>query len=495
MLYVRLLRIQWQQLVRTFVWRRHWAATVLLSLLGLYMAFSLISLGFLWKEMVGIVDRGVDPVALLNRHLLTVFLALFTLRFFVQRTPRMHIRPYLHLPLSRNRLVGYFQLTSLATVHNVFPFLFFVPLWLRHIQGGAYAPTASWAWLAGVVLILLLSHYLNTLLRALLGRSREGFFILFGLVMFALAFDLFFGPGALNAVSSFVFDTLISARPVVLLLLALLVLVVFLSSSLLLRRDLLSEERDSRHRRIVLWQVPFRDPAERLLNLVLLELKLMWRCERPKLYFLVSVVFVLVYVAIPLLRIELLASTVVRALTVMFASGIFAFNYGQLMFSWESSYFDGMLTRSFTLREMVTAKFIILQGSCVAFFLLTLPLFIALAPELVPLHVAFLCYNAGISTVLVMMLALNNHRRVTLTQVGFFDFEGFSLLHWLWYIPMVLPPALLLYALNDLPMTGFMIVGAVGLMSALFTPQWSAFLARHLKDHRYEMAAGFRQPE
>lgn len=493
MIYIRLLRHQWQQFVRTFVWRRHWLVTVLVALLAVYTVFALVSLGFLWTEMVRMVRWRADPVAFLNRHLFTVFIGLFALRFFVQRTPRLRMRPYLRLPVSRRRLVRHFQLTSLATIHNLFPFLFFVPLWLRHIYGGPYEPAAKWGWLAGVMLLLLLSHYLNTLMRVLLGRSREAFFIVFGLLMLALAVDLFFGPGFVNAVSSFVFDTLVAARPVVLVLLAMLVGIIFLSSSLLLRQDLLSEERDSRHRRVVLWQVPFRDPAERLLNLVLLELKLIWRCERPKLYFLVSVVFVLVYVAIPLTQIERLTSVILQALTVMFASGIFAFNYGQLMFSWESSYFDGVLTRSFTLREMVMAKFIILHGSCVGFFLLSLPLFLALAPQLVPMHVTFLCYNLGVSTILIMMLALNNQRRVTLTRVGFFDFEGFSLLHWLWYIPLAAPPALLLYALGDSPTTALMIIGTTGLVSFVFTPQLARYFAGHLAEHRYQMAAGFRQ--
>jgi len=493
MIFKLLMRHQWWRVVRTFVWRRHWLITVLLSLLILYMMFSLAALGFLWQEMIGMVQPRVDAVAFLNRHLLTVFLGLFTLRFFVQRTPRIRIRPYLHLPLSRRGLIRFFQVSSLVTIHNVFPFLFFLPLWLRHIQAGPYSPAASWGWLGGVVLLLLLSHFANTLLRSLLSRRRDAFLILFGAFMFVLSLDLFYGPGLLNTVSFFVFDTLIFASPLVLGLLASLVVVVFLSSSLLLRQDLLSEERDSRHRRVVLWQVPFFAPDERLLNLVLLELKLIWRCERPKLYFLLSVVFVLVYVAIPLIRTDLMGSTIVRALTVLFASGIFAFNYGQLMFSWESSYFDGLMTRNYTLREMVMAKLMLLQGSCVVFFLLSLPLFIILAPDLIREHVSFLFYNLGVSTVLIMMVALNNQRRVALTHVGFFNFEGFSILHWLWYIPTVAPPALLMWIWRDAPTTALMVIGSIGVACFAFTSQWATFFARHLKRQRYEMAAGFRQ--
>lgn len=489
MIYHHLLANQSRLLVRSFARRRHWAVLLFLSLLILYVAFALLSLGFLWREMVSMVRPGIDSVAFLNRHLVTVFLALFTLRFFVQRTPRLRIRPYMHLPVSRRGLVYFFQAYSLGTVHNLFPFLFFLPLWLRHLHG-SYPPAAAWGWLGGVVLLLLISHFLNTLLRTLLNKGREGFFGVLGVLILLIMHDLLLGPGIVDSTSAFIFDTLVTSRPIILLLLLGLLGVVFQSSSLLLWQSLLEEE--DQRRRLILWQASFKAPEWRLYNLILLELKLMWRSERPKLYFLFSVVFGMLYVAVPLLNVELVGHPFVQAFIVLFASGIFAFNYGQLMFAWESSYFDGLLARGLSLRRMVLAKMVLLQGSCAVFFILSLPIFLVLMPDFVSLHVAFLLYNAGISTLLILALALRNRSRVQLADVGFFDFEGFSLLHWLWYIPTVVPPALLLYYFEGMPYAALVTIGGAGMLSLLFTPLWVSLFTRLLHQQRYEMAAAFR---
>ncbi len=493
MIYFQLLQHERRRLVRSFVWRRHWGVTLFLTLLILYAVFALVMLGFLWREMVALAKPGVDPLRFLNRHLATAFIALFTLRFFVQRPPRLRMQRYLHLPIPRRRLVTFFQLQSLATIHNLFPFLFFVPLWMRHVRGGGYE-VGEWLWLAGIVLLLLLSHYLNTLLRSLVSRSREGLFLVVGLLTIVSFADLASGPSVLNGVSAYVFDTLIQENPVLIVLLLLsFVGVVYASSTRLLRKDFIAGGESESCGRIVLWQIPFRDHRRRLSNLILLELKLMWRSERPKLYFLMSIVFGTLYVAVPLIDADLPGNTVVRALAALFASGIFAFNYGQLMFSWESSYFDGLLSRNLSLRDVVFSKLIILQGSCVLFFLFAVPLFLMMAPDLLTELVAFLFYNAGVSTVLILLLALHNRERVELKNVAFFDFEGFSLMHWLWYIPTVAPPAVLLWAYPQAQDTVLLIIGGTGLVSVLFMGAWVTLFTRGLERRRYAMAAGFRK--
>ena len=82
----------------------------------------------------------------------------------------MEIHPYLHLPLKRTQLVQYFQAASLVSLHNVYPLLFFVPFWARYVAGGPWGSATAWAWLTSLFVCLLLSHYLNTLIRIALDR-------------------------------------------------------------------------------------------------------------------------------------------------------------------------------------------------------------------------------------------------------------------------------------------------------------------------------------
>lgn len=220
---------------------------------------------------------------------------------------------------------------------------------------------------------------------------------------------------------------------------------------------------------------------------------MMWRSSRTRQYVLISIVVSTAYTALLLSDLNLFAQQRwMWALIGLFASGAFVLNYGQLMFAWESRYFDGMMARATPLDTMVQAKIMLLQGSCIALFLISLPLFIAMAPHLIPLHVAFLFYNAGITSGLMILLAVHNHKRVDLTSGGFFEYEGFSAIHWLWMIPTVVPPALILMALPDRTHLAFSLIALLGLAGMLLSWPWSQALARRLTLRKHTMAAGFR---
>jgi hypothetical protein len=163
------------------------------------------------------------------------------------------------------------------------------------------------------------------------------------------------------------------------------------------------------------------------------------------------------------------------------------------MFSWESSYFDGLATRDITTETMVRAKYVLLQSSCVVFFLISLPIFWLARPDLLLLHAAFTLYNIGITSSLVVLLAVYNRRRIELWRSGsFFNYEGFSLLHWLWIIPIAVPPLAIMLALPRAQGHAGLLVALTGLLGLLLTPVATSLLADKIFRRRYVMLSGFR---
>jgi hypothetical protein len=163
------------------------------------------------------------------------------------------------------------------------------------------------------------------------------------------------------------------------------------------------------------------------------------------------------------------------------------------MFAWESSYFDGLATRDITTETMVRAKYVLLQLSCVVFFLISLPIFWLVRPDLLMLHAAFTLYNIGITSSLVVLLAVYNRKRIELWRSGsFFNYEGFSLLHWLWIIPIAAPPLAIMLALPRAQVHAGLLVALVGLLGLLLTPVATSLLADKIFKRRYIMLSGFR---
>ncbi len=162
------------------------------------------------------------------------------------------------------------------------------------------------------------------------------------------------------------------------------------------------------------------------------------------------------------------------------------------MFGWDSTFYPALVSRNVSFPVMVRAKVIVLQLSCLLMFVMSLPLFIWLRPDLVALHFAFLFYNAGITTILVMELATRNRQRVDIGRSGgFFNYEGFSARHWLWFIPTALPPVLFLQAMHNAPRTGLTILAVAGLAGVLTTGLWTRYFSGGLKSRKHGMLDGF----
>ncbi len=495
-LYLLLIKNHWRFFWRSVKRRHRWLTIIAVSMVLLYLTFVLVGMGIFFKEVLAGSSAGDDPIGFINRYLLEIFIGLFSLRFFLQQGPKLKIQPYLHLPISRKRLVYFFQAFSLLSFHNIIPYLFFIPFSIRYLWQGYAGPTGTLFWLTGITLILIISHYTNNLLRAILNKNT--WFYVFTISVFAslLVLDQVINTQYLQLCSEILFEELLQRNAILLGLLISLAVSIVLYSSALIEQNLLSSPVVAQNQRTQRSNIIFAPERGQVLNLILLELKMIWRNKRPKHYFLLSVVFAVAYIALMLTESQVFSSRAISAIIGIFASGTFALNYGQLMFSWESTYFDGFLARNIRPEELILAKLMLLQGSCLVFFLISLPLFIFLSPNLLLLHVTFLFYNAGVTSVLMLALAVRNQRRVNIARSGsFFNYEGFSAMHWLWILPTITPPAILLYFLENITWTALLFIGGIGVISLVLSKRWSLYFTEQLLDKKYVMASGFRQYE
>ena len=492
MIYLALARHQWIRFGRSLEGKRLWLIGLGLVPVLIYGTFVLVGLGLFFDQLLAPLVAEAPPVHVLDAHLLSAWAGMLGLRFFFQRPPRLEIRSYLHLPVERRHLLRYFQGASLLSLHNLYPLLFFVPFWVKHVLPETPLHGAL-AWAAGIGLCLVASSYLTTWLRRMV--DRHGRIVLLTAVAFVLfhLMDQSVGPGLVTAASSRVFDALAAGNLAVLAMLALGAAGTVWAAGRALRQSL-REDPDARAAGARLRLLPgtLRFGNAPMANLIVLEVLLMWRNRRTRQYVLISVGVSTLYTALLLSDFNALAGGLMAAVIGLFASGVFALNYGQLMFAWESRYFDGLLARDIPPRHLVLAKFMVLQGSCLLLVLLSLPLFVWLAPELLMLHVAFLFYNAGVTSLLMLTLAVFNRRRVNAAEGSFFNYQGFSIMHWLWILPTIIPPALLLWALEGRPETALSLIATVGLVSMLMAWPSSSVLSFVLARRKHQMAAGFR---
>ena len=489
--YPLLVRNQARISLRRMKTQQGWFMRIVMGVMMAYSAFILLTLGLFFDRFSAELWPTEAPVAIVNRSLLAAFISLFFIRFLFQKTPRMKIVPYLHLPIRHSRLVAFFQAASLLSIHNFYPLLFFIPFWLRFVV--AEGPVQGHVmWIVAILLLILASHFANLLLRGVL-RQRAGLFYIWMSLFIATAFiDEAAGIGMQQYISSFLFSRILSGEPTGLILLLTFTTFAVAASTISLARSLRNPEegQSSDRARVRSFEVP--DEWGLLGQLIRIEILLMWRNRRPRHYLFVSLLFSTLYLVFMLSSGQNFGGLAFSALLGLFASGGFALNYGQLMFGWDSTHYQALVSRNVGFTTIVRAKVIVLQASCLALFVMSLPLFVWLRPDLVALHFAFLFYNAGITTILVMELATRNRQRVDIGRSGgFFNYEGFSARHWLWFIPTALPPVLFLQVMHNSPRLGLTLLATIGLISVLFTGLWTRYFAGGLQSRKHAMLEGF----
>ena len=487
----------WRFLVRSFRRKARWMTVLAISLVLLYLTFVLVGMGYFFREIFLGTVASNNPVTFINMHLLEIFLGLFSLRFFLQRSPNVKTYPFLTLPIESQTLVRFFQAVSFFSLHNILPFLFFIPFWYRYLYNSPYPEIGVWYWFSGIVLMIGVSHLSLNLVRSVLKRSSTPLFWLLSIGATFFVLDKSANIELLPLISQALFERMLLGSNIPLIILGGSLVLLGGISAFIMHKGLYSNFDSLKPSTVShAKSLQFRSRWGQVVNLILLEIKLMMRNKRPKHYVILSIIFAIAYITLMLTDSGIFEAGAISAVIGLFASGTFALNYGQLMFSWDSSYFDGFLVRNVKTENLVLAKLMLLQGSCLSFFLISLPLFIWLKSDLLLLHVAFLFYNSGVTSVLMMALAVRNRRRINIERSGsFFNYEGFSPMHWLWIIPTIAPPAILLYFINSIDWMALLLIGGIGVASLVLSMKWSRLFTRQLLNQKYAMALGFRTYE
>ena len=131
----RLLVNQWKEQFRSPFWTQSVIQTVILALFVLYMMLNMLVLGFFAGKVLEENFPEENVVMKFSGLLVFYFLADLFMRFFLQRFPTLSIRPYLHLPISKGRLVNYLLIRSISSVFTILPLLLILPFYSNTVIG------------------------------------------------------------------------------------------------------------------------------------------------------------------------------------------------------------------------------------------------------------------------------------------------------------------------------------------------------------------------
>lgn len=180
----------------------------------------------------------------------------------------------------------------------------------------------------------------------------------------------------------------------------------------------------------------------------------------------------------------------------IFVSGGFLFVFGQFVPSWDSSYYQLMMTQNIPYRGYITSKWwLIVIATFISTILASFYLFYGL--EIYLTIVAGAIYNIGVNSHLVLLGGAFTKTPIDLSSAGgaFGDKKAFNVSAMLLTLPKLLLPLLLYWTglhFGD-KIAGLALVAGAGVLGFVFRNKVFSIIERRYKIEKYSTVSAYKQ--
>jgi hypothetical protein len=422
--------------------------------------------------------------------ILIYFLGDLLMRMQLQELPTLKVQPYLHLPVKRNSVVGYLALTALFSFFNLWPIIIFSPFIFKVILP-ASGGVAAVAFLLSVIALSVFNNYLAMYIKRKANLNGWIFLMAGAVLTLTTCGDFLWHFYSIRSLSYSFFGALL-LKPYLVLVPILLGAAMFYLNFIYLKGNLyleeLSSKKASEYKSST--EIPLLGRFGHVGDLVANEIKLILRNKRPR-SALIMGLFFLCYGLI--FYTQAIYGESIKIFVGMFMTGIFIISYGQFMFSWQASHFDGILVSKINFSDFLKAKYLLFTiVSTVAFFLTTPYAYFGW--RVVMIHFVMYLWNIGVNTTIVLFFANRNYKRIDLSKGASFNWEGVGATQLLLSFPLLILPYVIYWPFKMLGManTGFAALAIVGVVFIATRSFWIKQLEADFYTKRFKIAEGFR---
>jgi hypothetical protein len=467
------------------------AVQIIMGLLIVYLLGCALVFGIFMDNLIQHFMPGRPVMEVFNGLILYYFALEFLSRMQIQELPTLAIVPYLHLRIPKRKLVNFLNIRALFSAFNIFPLVLFFPFIFMNVME-SYGSFAGWMYLLAVVSLSVFNNYLALYVKRL-SISNTRFVIAGFLVLIGLGLLEYFKVFSIAAVSNQVFSA-IAQQPLIALVFTVAAVAVFVLNASYLRKNLYMEELHAGEARKTSTDYPFLDRFGAAGQLAALEIKLILRNKRSKSTVSKGLIFIF-YGLLFYKQKELDENSFGMMLfAAVFMTGNMVLLYGQFMFGWQSSEFDGLLSNKVSVRNFIKAKLLLFN---IASTVLTLvvSLYGLISWKILAVQFAAYFFSLGIAPILVMYMATFNYKAIDMTSGSSFNWQGVGATSMLMSLPIFLLPYLFYVPFKMIggPFWGLAALGIVGLIGFLTQSFWVEVLVKAFNKRKYKIAEGFRE--
>ena len=467
-------------------------AKILSYVMGAFWAGYLIFFGTTFAFGFSDMVPNREPYHVMNAVVLIFILALdFLLRVPFQKTPTQEVKPYLLLPVKRNRVIDFLLIRSGLSAFNLFWLFLFVPFSIISITR-FFGVTGVITYLIGIWLLIIANNYWYLLCRTLI--NERIWWILLPIVFYGGTCCLLFIPEDSPLFYFFMNlgDGYIEGNILYFLCTAAVIVILWLINRRIMSGLIyaeLAKVDDTRIKHVS--EYKFFERYGEVGEYMRLELKMLLRNRRCK-GALRSIAIIVVAFSCALSFSDIYDGQTMSTFICVYNFTAFGLIILSQIMSFEGNYIDGLMSRKESIMSLLKAKYYIYSIGEIIPFILMVP---AIITGKLPLLGAFawFFYTIGFIYFCFFQLAVYNKQTVPLNKkVGSRQTNsGIQILvnFYAFGIPLLLHT--LLYTLAG-ETCSYIILLAIGLGFTLASPLWIKNVYRRFMKRRYENMEGFR---
>lgn len=481
---------QWKSFWRANNANKSLALQIVLGIFYLLIFIEIAGLGILLPFFIHDYLPGKDPIQVFNSYIIYYFLIGLLVRFQMQELPSLSIQPYLTQNIRRSSMLRFLNVRSLFHIINVLPLFVFIPFTIVIITP-KFGSIASICFLLAMFALVVNNHFLTMYIKRK-SASNSWWFLSIILVLAGLKALDYFKLLSFENSSASIFGYLLQ-NPWLCIVPILMACTSFYINNSYLRSHLYIEELVSESRLKTSQQFSFLNRFGDIGDIIALDLKLIFRNKRPRSLVILSAV-ILLYGLMFYPKYLDNESYTMLFLFALLITGMFIANYGQFLFSWQSSHFDGMMTYNIDMRQYIMAKFVLFLTVCTLQFLIA-SLYGFMGWRIIPIQFAAYLWSIGVNTFVTIYATTYNYRYLSLAKSASMNFQGIGGMQWLQSLLISFGPVGIFAALNY--WTGYwgavITISLIGLCGILFHKQLIGWLVNQFSARKHKILEGFRE--
>ena len=481
---------QWHSFWRARNANKSLVLQIILGIFYLLIFLEIAGLGILLPYLLQEKMPGKDPVVLFCSYIIYYFLVGLLFRFQLQELPSLSIQPYLIQNIKRSSMLRFLNVRSLVHVINILPLFVFIPFTIMVLRP-AYGTVAGIAFLVAMFSLVINNHFFNMYIKR---KSISSAWWLLGIVLIIATLK---GLDYLHLLSfektsATLFIGLLHHPWLCSIPLALATVTFFINNKYL-RSHLYLEELVSERKLTISKNYSFLDKYGDIGEMIALDLKLIFRNKRPKSLIILSGV-ILLYGFIFYPKYLQTGNYTMLFLFALFITGLFISNYGQFLFAWQSSHFDGMMSYNINMKQYIKAKFSLFVTVCSLQFLVAC-FYGFMGWHILPIQAAAFLYSIGVNSFVTIYAATFHYKYLNLTKSASMNFQGIGAVQWLQSLLISFGPVGVFYLLNKF--VGFWVaiisISALGITGLALNESIINWLVGQFNIRKHKILEGFRE--